>query len=124
LLHSNQIRRACLAVMIAFAMLCANLNAALAHLPNRLGPAEFDRHAMLQMEITGHGHSHDDSFDEEHHPGHHHGHDAADHSHDVPNMLTESLMPVRPALRDWRVGLPGTLNPDPGFRLKRPPRVS
>jgi hypothetical protein len=124
MLQSNQIRRACLAIMISFAMLCASLNAALAHLPNRLAHAELDRHAQLQMEIAEHGHSHDDGWDEERHPGHHHGHDAADHSHDVPNVPAGVVIPGRMALRDWRDGPPRNINPDPAFRLKRPPRVS
>jgi hypothetical protein len=124
LLKSGMSRRGLLAVFITVAMLCANLNAALAHLPNKLAEAELDRHTQLQMEIAEHGHSHDDGFDEEQHPGHHHGHDAADHSHDVPNMLSGAAMLFNPLVRDWRASPPGTANPDPAFRLKRPPRVS
>jgi hypothetical protein len=124
LLKPGLTRRGLLAVILTVAMLCANLNAALAHLPNKLAEAELDRHAQLQMEIAEHGHSHDDGFDEEQHPGHHHGHDAADHSHDVPNMLSDARMPGQPAVRDWQSAPPGSFNPDPAFRLKRQPRVT
>lgn len=116
--------RIMLSLVIAVAVLLANLAMLSAHMPNRLSEAEQQRHQQLQIEIAEHGHSHDDGFEDERHPGHHHGHDAADHSHDIPNVLATAAMPVREIVRSWQAGYCQLAIPNDANRLKRPPRLS
>ena len=113
-----------LSLVIARAVLLANVAMLSAHMPNRLSQAEHERHQQLQIEIAEHGHSHDDGFEDERHPGHHHGHDAADHSHDIPNVLAIAAIPQRAIIRSWQAGFYQLAIPNDANRLKRPPRLS
>jgi hypothetical protein len=128
LMRQSSNARTLLSLMIAVAVVLSNIATLSAHMPNQLAKAEDERHLQFQIEIAEHGHSHDDGFEDDHHHGHHHGHhqghDAADHSHDVPNMLSDAVTVTRAAVRDWLAGPPATYSPDEAFRLKRPPRVS
>lgn len=113
-----------LSLVLAMAVLLANVAMLSAHMPNRLSEAEQQRHQQLQIEIAEHGHSHDDGLEDERHPGHHHGHDAADHSHDIPNVLAIAVMPQRAIIRSWQPVYHQLAIPMDAYRHKRPPRLS
>ncbi len=116
--------RIMLSLVIAMAVLLANVAMLSAHMPNRLSEAEQQRHQQLQIEIAEHGHSHDHGLEDERHPGHHHGHDAADHSHDIPNVLAIAVMPQRAIIRSWQPVYHQLAIPNDAYRHKRPPRLS
>ncbi|NNE23896.1 MAG: hypothetical protein HKN11_14940 [Rhizobiales bacterium] len=107
---------------LVLSMTLASYGAMLSHLPGHLEAMEQIRHAELTLEITEHGHSHDDSEFEEQHVGHVHGHNAADHSHETPHVppLTSLFWNISP---DTHL-VYATLRPDLNVRdpLERPPR--
>lgn len=69
-----------------------------------------------------HGHSHDLPADD-HDPGQHSTHDAADHSHDKPNLPTERFSGTPGVARVWGPVNAIAVPAGPFFSFDRPPRT-
>ena len=80
--------RCFLAFTFFLGMLISAVSASISHLPVNAELAEQTRHAELAPDIDDHGHSHDDGEFEEQQANHTHGHNPADHTHDIPNLLS------------------------------------
>jgi ABC-type nickel/cobalt efflux system permease component RcnA len=77
-------------------------------------------HAGADTDQDDHGHSHDD-FEDEGAP-HQHGHNAADHSHDKPNVPPAHAMGIPPLSDQWVADDRRSVYPAPCATLERPPK--
>ena len=82
------------------------------------GPGE----AALEVFGSGHGHSHDDPEAEIGDPEREGGHNAADHSHDKPNLPRNGAQAAMAAADDWSPVDQAPLHPAPYFAFDRPPK--
>lgn len=77
--------------------------------------------AIPEAGQDGHGHSHE-AFDND--GGmQQHGHDAADHSHDKPDLPPSRVSTIEAATPVWNAAGHAALPPDPCFSFERPPRT-
>ena len=77
-------------------------------------------HAGADTDQDDHGHSHDDFKDEG--APHQHGHNAADHSHDKPNVPPTHAMAIPPLSDQWVADDRRSVYPAPCATLERPPK--
>ncbi len=91
---------------------------------------EHDWHSALAPGETaddhGHSHGHSDDDDEpidHRRPGHVHGHDASDHTHDTGTPVRLRAGDRMPVPRQFGLTPEPPPDPDPTFRLDRPPRL-
>lgn len=107
---------------MALGMVLSPIGSSVSHNPIALAAAEAARHADLAAQVEAHGHAHDDGVADEQSPGHAHGHDPADHTHETASAAPEFAQPVFPIVRMWQAHPSSFADPEPGFRLERPPR--
>lgn len=106
---------------MALAVLLSSLGRVEAHDPLLRYIATLERHAAV--EISSHGHSHDDDTGTGWHGSPAHKHGFADHSHEATGALSSRLplVPIFPQAHNLGIAdVP--LNGDP-FRLDRPPKT-
>lgn len=111
-----------LALVMALGSVAATVRTALSHNPAILVAIEAERHAILAQEIADHGHSHDDGWEDEQAPGHSHGHDPADHSHDVPSVLSAFVEMTPPAWRVWSARVRDAPAVTKTYPFEKPPK--
>ncbi|APR02939.1 hypothetical protein [Thauera chlorobenzoica] len=121
-IFTKKIARALARVLIGLLMLSHALFAfssatSLSHAPLR---ATTHSHAGATTDQYDHGHSHDD-FEDEGGP-HQHGHNAADHSHDKPNVPPTHAIGVPPLSNQWIAEERRPAYPAPCATLERPPK--
>jgi hypothetical protein len=124
-LRINSVMRFLVALCLAAALALVPPLNVVAHGPAAL-LAEQDRHAGLASGETAadHGHSHDDDDLADHtRPGHLHGHDASDHTHDTGTAARLRASDRVPLQRQFGLMPEPPPDPDPTFRLDRPPRL-
>lgn len=78
--------------------------------------------ALIEAQSPHHGHSHDDSGTDDGGPESPNGHNAADHSHDKPNLPRNGSQAVIASTGDWSLVHQVPLYPAPYFAFDRPPK--
>ena len=89
-------------------------------------PAVWSVHGQLPLlaeaDDDEHGHPHDGA-DGQAGDGHQHGHNAADHSHDKPNVPRGNGHPVVSPTDVWLAAHPASAYASPHYPFERPPRT-
>lgn len=78
--------------------------------------------ATPATETGPHGHRHDDPEPHDRNPWHQHPHNAADHSHDKPNLSRRNATAHARATDGWDETPPVSPRPAPRYSFERPPR--
>lgn len=89
-------------------------------------PAVWSTHAQVPLlaeaDEDEHGHRHDGA-DGQPGEGHQHGHNAADHSHDKPNVPRSNGHPFVSTTDVWIAAHPESAYASPHYPFERPPRT-
>jgi hypothetical protein len=125
---STRIARSVLCIVIALAVtLSLSMSAVFmgrSHDARALAEAQLKRHAELTMQLSTHGHVHDDGMEDERSFGHLHGHNGSDHTHETPSAAALAIVDYASKGTDWSMNDRVPHIPRPQFRLDRPPRIS
>ena len=106
-------------LMLSHALFAFSSASSLSHDPLR-ATTHVPAFAAADLGQEDHGHSHDD-FEDEGGP-HQHGHNAADHSHDKPNVPPAHAMGIPPLSDQWVADDRRSVYPAPCATLERPPK--
>lgn len=79
--------------------------------------------ALVEAHFLHHGHSHEDFGTDDGGSENLNGHNAADHSHDKPNLPRNGAQVAMAATDDWSLADPVPFHPAPYFAFDRPPKI-
>lgn len=113
-----------IALAVTLSLSLTSVFMARSHDARALAEAQLKRHAELTIQLSTHGHSHDDGTADERSLGHLHGHNGGDHTHETPSAAAIAIVDYGSAGNDWSANDFVPHFPRPQFLLDRPPRVS